>query len=235
MSMSLLKERAEAIRERIAQAAERVGRSPQNVRLVGVSKTRTVEEMREAAPFLDALGENKVQEAQKKKSLWGEVSTPPWRLIGHLQSNKARKAVELFDTVDSLDSLSLALRLDRIAGELGRHLPVLIEVNTSEEDSKTGCLIKDFPELLDKTASLPNLILEGLMTIGPLTDDEKKVRGAFETLRGLSEKARELVGLPLKELSMGMSHDFEWAVLEGSTMVRIGTALFGPRSYDDKS
>ena len=222
-----LKDRVAAIRERIAAAALRAGRSPAGVLLVGVTKTRTVSEVRDIAPFIDAIGENRVQEAAEKRK--EGPRTPEWRLIGHLQGNKARKAVELFDAVDSLDSIPLAERLDRVAKEAGRVLPVLIEVNTAQEVSKTGTSPEDFPGLLDRVLALPNLALEGLMTIGPLSEDEARVRGAFAGLRELSEEARRRSGLPLPVLSMGMSGDFEWAIGEGSTMVRIGTALFGPR------
>lgn len=227
-----LEQRAAAIRQTMAEAAERVGRSPSDVLLVGVSKTRTVEEMREAAPFVDAIGENKVQEADVKKNV--DALGLPWRLIGHLQGNKARRAMELFDTVDSLDSIPLAERLNRIAGEMGRVLPVLIEVNTAQEASKTGVAVEDFPALFDRVLSLPSLRLEGLMTIGPLTDEEGEVRRAFASLRELAERARAASGLPLPVLSMGMSGDFPWAVQEGSTMVRIGTLLFGPRDYQNE-
>ena len=227
-------ERAGEILERIARAAEKAGRTQDSVLLVAVTKTRTVPEMLAAVPFAGAIGENRVQEAEGKRKAWpseGAASALPWRLIGHLQGNKARKALELFDTVDSLDSLALAERLERVAGEMGRTLPVLIEVNMAQEASKTGVAPEDFDGLLERVLTLPHLRLEGLMTIGPLTEDEASVRRAFAGLRGLAEKAREQAGLPLPILSMGMSGDFEWAVQEGSTMVRIGSALFGPRNY----
>lgn len=227
----MIEDRAAAIRERMAQAAERAGRNPADILLVGVTKTRAVQEMQEAAPLVDALGENKVQEAQGKREAWGGFPTPPWRLIGHLQSNKARRAVELFDAVDSLDSISLAERLDRIAGEMSRRLPVLIEVNTAQEASKTGVAPEDYFPLLDCVLTLPNLKLDGLMTVGPLTENEAQVRRAFARLRELAEDSRRRSGLPLDVLSMGMSGDFTWGILEGSTMVRIGTSLFGPRAY----
>ena len=227
-----VKDRIDEIRGRIADAARRSGRDASDVILVGVTKTRTVREMEEAAPFIDAIGENRVQEAQEKKSAWKLGNVPEWRLIGHLQSNKARRAVELFDTVDSVDSVQIAERLDRHAAEFGRVLPVLIEVNTALEASKTGITPECFPELLDCVLNLQNLKLDGLMTIGPITDDETTARKAFANLRELSENAVRRSGLSLPVLSMGMSGDFEWAILEGSTMVRIGTLLFGPRNYD---
>ena len=217
------------VRERIACCAERAGRRASEIRLVGVTKTRTVEEMRRAAPLIDAIGENRVQEALSKRQEWGEGDGPEWRLIGHLQKNKARRAVEVFDSVDSVDSIGIASTLDRIAMELDRSLPVLIEVNTAGEASKTGIEPGDFPELLDHVLNSQHLTLQGLMTIGPLTDDEAQVRRAFASLRELWGRARSSSGRELPILSMGMSGDFEWGILEGSTMVRIGTALFGPR------
>ncbi|MBQ6919378.1 MAG: YggS family pyridoxal phosphate-dependent enzyme [Synergistaceae bacterium] len=222
---------AEIIRERIENAKSKAGRSDK-IFFAAVSKTRTVDEMKEAEkiPWIDFFGENRVQEAESKRKIYGE-SRVPWRLIGHLQGNKARKAVEIFDTIDSLDSQDLAVRLERIAGELGRIVPVLIEVNTSGEASKSGVEPSEFPRLLDFVANLKNLRLEGLMTVGPITDSEREIRAAFSELRELLLRARERSGLSLPVLSMGMSGDFEQAILEGSTLVRIGTLLFGPRNY----
>ncbi|MDR2528895.1 MAG: YggS family pyridoxal phosphate-dependent enzyme [Synergistaceae bacterium] len=219
-----IKDRIAAVRERIERSA---GRRAAEVKLMAVTKTRTVEEMLEAAPLVDALGENRVQEAAAKKRDWsGSVQ---WRLIGRLQSNKVRKALTLFDALDSLDSEKLAVDVERIAGELRRDVPVLIEVNTSGEVSKTGVAPRDFPRLLERVLACPRLKLEGLMTIGPLTDDEARVRSAFAHLREMVADARKASGLALPVLSMGMSGDYEWAILEGSTLVRIGTLLFGAR------
>lgn len=222
---------AEEIRIRIENAMNRAGRNDK-VYFAAVSKTRTVEEMREAEkiPFVDFFGENRVQEAESKRKVYGQ-SRVPWRLIGHLQANKARKAAELFDTIDSIDSPELAERLSRIAGELGKIIPVLIEVNTSGEASKSGIDPANFPKLLDAVVSQENLRLDGLMTVGPITDNEREIRNAFAVLRTLSEGARTKTGLELPVLSMGMSGDFELAILEGSTLIRIGTLLFGPRDY----
>ena len=224
-----IEDRIAAIRERVAQSAGRVGRQASEIKLMAVTKTRTVEEMREAAPWVDAIGENRVQEASDKKRDWSADIRLPWRLIGHLQSNKARRALSFFDTLDSLDSVGIAQTVDRIAKELGRTVPVLIEVNTSGESSKTGVEPENFLELLDGVLNASQLVLEGLMTIGPLTNDEGQVRKAFAHLREMSAQARSASGLALPILSMGMSDDFEWAILEGSTMVRVGTALFGSR------
>jgi pyridoxal phosphate enzyme (YggS family) len=226
---TIVEDRAAAVREKIVRSAARAGREPSEIKLAAVTKTRSVEEMLEAAPWVDALGENRVQEAASKKREWPAGSGAVWRMIGHLQSNKVRKALELFDTVDSVDSVGLARALDRAAKEAGRALSVLLEVNTSGEASKTGVEPCRFSELVDGVLECPHLKLEGLMTIGPLTDDEARIRGAFAGLREMAAWARLRSDLPLPVLSMGMSGDFEWAVLEGSTMVRIGTALFGPR------
>jgi pyridoxal phosphate enzyme (YggS family) len=228
--VNTIKDRITAVRERIAQSAAHAGRKPSEIKLTAVTKTRSVEEMLEAAPWVDALGENRVQEAASKKRDWPAGSGAVWRMIGHLQSNKVRKALELFDAVDSVDSAELARALDRSAEGAGRILPVLIEVNTSGEASKTGVEPRNFPELLDSVQECPRLKLEGLMTIGPLTDDEARIRNAFAGLREMASRARLRSGLSLPVLSMGMSGDFERAVLEGSTMVRIGTALFGART-----
>ena len=223
--------RAQAIYERIQSALSRAGRTDKAA-FVAVSKTRTVDEMHEAEnfPFIDYFGENRVQEGEAKRKVYGP-SRISWRLIGHLQANKARKAVELFDAIDSIDSIELAQRVDRIAGEMGKIMPVLIEVNTSGEASKSGISPEKFTELVDAVIPLQNLRLDGLMTVGPITDSESKIRRAFASLRELAEDAREKSGLSLPVLSMGMSGDFEAAILEGSTMVRIGTLLFGARDY----
>lgn len=225
---------AEAILERINRAREKAGRNDK-IYFAAVSKTRTINEMKEAEkfPFIDFFGENRVQEAESKRKAYGQ-SRIPWRLIGHLQANKARKALEIFDTIDSIDTPALAERLGRIANELGKIIPVLIEVNTSGEESKSGVAPENFMPLLDAVISQENLRLDGFMTVGPITDDESEIRRAFASLRRLSENAREKSGLALPVLSMGMSGDFESAILEGSTLVRIGTLLFGPRDYTQK-
>lgn len=226
---------AEKIYEQIQNAKLKAGRTDK-ISFVAVSKTRTVDEMKEAEKFscIDFFGENRVQEAETKRASYG-ASRLQWRLIGHLQANKARKAAELFDTIDSIDTPELATRLNRIAGELGKVIPVLIEVNTSGEINKSGVSPENFSQLLDSVIQQENLKLEGLMTVGPLTNNESEIRRAFASLRELEENARVKSGLSLPVLSMGMSDDFELAILEGSTMVRIGTLLFGPRDYSNKN
>ena len=218
-------ERLEAVRARIRAAAARAGRDPATVRLIGASKTVPLGVLAGAVRAgLADLGENRVQEAEAKAPLLRSDLTdgagPTWHLIGHLQSNKARKAVALFEWIHSVDSPRLADALDRIAAELGRKPRVLVEVNTSGEASKHGVAPEGARELVAHVKGLPHLSLEGLMTIGPLAGDP---RNAFRMLR----KQRDEAGL--NELSMGMSGDFEVAIEEGATMVRVGSALFGPR------
>lgn len=226
-----LSTRAQEIFDMIQAALSRAGRRDK-VYFAAVSKTRTVDEMHEAEkfPLIDYFGENRVQEGEAKRKVYG-TSRIGWRLIGHLQANKARKALELFDAIDSVDSIELAFRLDRIAGEMGKVMPVLLEVNTSGEASKSGISPEKFPQLVDAVIPLQNLRLDGLMTVGPITESEPEIRRAFALLRELAERARAQSGLALPIVSMGMSGDFEAAVLEGSTMVRIGTLLFGAREY----
>ena len=229
--MSEIISRAQAIYDRIQNALTLAGRKDK-AEFVAVSKTRTVDEMHEAEnfPYIGSFGENRVQEAEAKRRIYG-TSRITWRLIGHLQANKARKAVELFDAIDSVDSIELAQRIDRIAGETGKVIPVLLEVNTSGEASKSGTAPENLPQLADAVMQLQNLRLDGLMTVGPINESEAEIRRAFASLRELAESARTRTGLSLPVLSMGMSGDFEAAILEGSTMVRIGTLLFGAREY----
>lgn len=227
-----IRERIVKIRERIAEAAKRAGREPSNVKLMGVSKYQPLAAMKEAAPLVDLLGENRVQEALEKH-IACPVHSVRWHLIGHLQMNKARRALEIFDLIESVDSADLAYTLNRIAGEKNiASLPIFLEVNMSGEASKNGLKPAD----VCKTAyeivkTCGRLRIEGLMTIGPLHGDIGDTRRAFAGLRKLSAKARGETGLALPDLSMGMSGDYETAVEEGSTIVRIGTGIFGDRVY----
>lgn len=224
----VIAQRVSLIREKMAEAAEKAGRAIDEISLVAVTKTRTVEEMLEAQPFVDAIGENRVQEAQPKKSVAGW--NKPWRMIGSLQKNKARKALEIFDTIDSVNSVDLALTLERILSEKDdKILPILIEINTSLENSKTGISSDDVYCLVDTVLERKYLRLDGFMTIAPFTRTEDEVRRSFAKLREMTETFRGRTGLPLPVISMGMSSDFHLAILEGSTLVRIGTALFGSR------
>lgn len=221
------------IRDQIDEAAKAGGRSPHDIKLMGVSKYHPLEMMLEASPFVDLLGENKVQEAQMKRLGWPADNKTPLHLIGHLQRNKARKALEVFDLIESVDNLDLARVLDRILAESGASAyPIFIEVNTSGELTKNGIEPESAEQLAENIVKYcPGLSINGLMTIGPNTDDSPSVRAAFASLRRLAESIRRNVGLSIPELSMGMSGDFKIAIEEGSTIVRVGTAIFGKREY----
>ncbi len=223
-----------AIRERIARAAARVGRKPDAITLMAVSKTVEPERIREAhAAGLRVFGENRVQEFEGKHEALSDLKDAEWRLIGHLQSNKAKKAAELFSVVDSVDSLRLAERLNQAAEQSAKKLPVLIEIKVGKEESKAGIPL-DSPELeslLRAAPKLEHLQVRGLMTVPPFTENPEGARPYFRVLRDLRDQiaARNLPGIQMDVLSMGMSHDFEVAIEEGSTCVRVGTAIFGAR------
>lgn len=218
----------ERVRERIARAAERGGRSAEDVLLVGVSKTVDVGRIREAITAgLGALGENRVQEARAKIA---EIGRPvAWHLVGHLQTNKVKDALELFDVIHAVDRIELARELDRRARARGRVVDVLVQVNVGAEPSKGGWPPEAVSVALEATARLEGLKVRGLMTIPPPVERSEDARGWFRQLRALAERHR------LPELSMGMSGDFEVAVEEGATMVRVGTAIFGPRPLREMS
>lgn len=221
-------ENVERVRERIAAAAIRAGRRPDEITLVAVTKKQPPEAIQAvlAAGVMD-IGENYVAEAEEKFTAveWPEGATR--HLIGHLQGNKAARAVELFDVVQSVDSLKLARRLDRMAAERAIILPVLLEAKLSEEPEKTGFDPRDLPGAMGAVAGLPNLSVQGLMGMAPFTDDETNIRAAFKALQ---KHFLTLDNSSRRTLSMGMTGDFEIAIEEGSTMVRIGTALFGRRA-----
>ena len=226
--VSTIKENLLRVTERIEKAARKTGRDPGEVTLVAVSKTVEIARIEEA---IDAgvaiLGENYVQEAQKKIEEIGHRVF--WHFIGHLQSNKAKYAIHLFDMIHSLDSLALAEELNRRAAQAGRVIKVLIEVKLSEEVTKFGTEEDDVLSLAKRLPSLGHLSLEGLMTMPPYFDLAERSRPYYVRLRELKERmVRE--GVPIKELSMGMSNDFEIAIEEGATYVRVGTAIFGPRN-----
>ena len=214
--------------ERIEKAARRAGRDPGEIKLVAVSKTVDAARIREAIEAgVSILGENYVQEAQKKIAEIGQRAS--WHFIGHLQTNKAKVAVRLFDRIHSLDSPSLAEELNRRAAQMNRILKVMIEVNLSGEDSKFGTDEEKVLNLSRKVLELRHLSLEGVMTMPPYFDSPEKSRPYYTRLRELKEKmVRE--GIPMRDLSMGMSNDFEVAIEEGATYVRIGTAIFGSRT-----
>lgn len=231
-----MRERLAAIQQRMAAACLRSGRAVSEVTLVGVTKTFPPEAIgRGIEAGLRVLGENRVQEAAEKIPALQEMTAlhrVEWHLIGHLQSNKVRRAIELFDVIHSVDSLKLAERISLICGEMGRKMPIMLEVNLGGEESKVGAPEIEALTLCKIIQSLPNLELRGLMTVPPFLDDPEEIRPYFRRLRELRDEAirHGLVGPRFKDLSMGMSHDFEVAIEEGATFVRIGTAIFGARS-----
>lgn len=216
-------------RERIARAAEKAHRDPDQITLIAVSKTFPAECIRAAhAAGLRHFGENRVQEREAKAPRVADLEAT-WHFIGHLQSNKARRAVELFDRIDSLDSAALARKLNDVAAAQGKRIGVLIEVHMGEA-TKTGVAESGLPPLAEAVASLPQLDLLGLMTVPPYSEDAKGMRQYFQKLRKLRDDTADRIGRSLPILSMGMSHDFEVAIQEGATEVRIGTGVFGERS-----
>jgi pyridoxal phosphate enzyme (YggS family) len=222
-----IRERLAAVRRRIEAAAGRSGRAAESVTLVAVSKTVPVEAIREAvAAGATILGENRVQEAREKVEALGEAAE--WHLIGHLQTNKAKLAVGLFDRIHSLDSIRLAHEIERHAGEAGRRVRCLVEVNVGGEEQKNGASESEVRPLLEAASRLPHILVEGLMAIPPFLSDPEAARPFFRRLRVLREELAS-DGFSLPDLSMGMTQDFEVAIEEGATLVRVGTAIFGPR------
>jgi hypothetical protein len=230
----LLRARFEGVRRRIEAAARRARRDPAEVTLVAVSKTHPPELLRAAlAAGVRELGENKVQEAVDKAERLGRVGGLRWHLIGHLQSNKARRAARLFDLVHTVDSAQLVERLERICAEDGRErLDVLVQVDLAGETTKAGAPVAELPAISDAFAGCARVRCRGLMILPPFEEDPERVRPYFRRLRELREEwaARGLFGAETGELSMGMSHDFEPAIEEGATLVRVGTAIFGRRA-----
>ncbi len=217
-----------AVQQQIEAACARAGRAPGSVTLVAVTKGQPPEVVCAVAALgLSLFGENKVQEAKAKiPQCLGRLR---WHMIGHLQTNKCRDAVELFEMVQSVDSLRLAEELNRRAEQAAKTMPVLLEVNAVGEASKFGCRPDQLLADLARINALPRLEIHGLMTVPPWTPDPEKVRPVFRQMRELQEQCEQLLGAPLPHLSMGMTGDFEVAIEEGATMVRIGTALFGER------
>lgn len=227
--MSQIAENLEAIHQRIANAAERHGRSAKEVKLVAVSKTYPPEIIREAIETGQHIfGENRVQDALPKID-----ALPPdleWHLIGHLQTNKVRKVIGRFSLFHGVDNAALALQMNRIAGEFGVTANVLLEVNVSGEESKFGFTPSSLAAALEDLLPLPHLRIEGLMTMAPFSENPESARPVFEGLRKLRDALSAASGHPLPELSMGMSGDFEQGIAEGATIVRIGSAIFGTRA-----
>ena len=219
----------ETIRQRIRTACERAGRNPDSVTMLAVTKMQPPEVVQAAAKLgLILFGENKVQEAKAKMPLCpGNLR---WHMIGHLQSNKCRDAVELFKMIQSVDSLSLAQEINKRAEQAARTLPVLLEVNVAGEASKFGYRPEQLLAELKELNALPRIEIHGLMTVPPWSAEAEKARPHFRRLREIKVQCEQILGAPLPHLSMGMSGDFEIAIEEGATMVRIGTELFGPRA-----
>ncbi len=232
MEDKMLLERIKDVYRRISSAVIRSGRNPFDVKLVAVTKTVPVERIKAAADLgLRVFGENRVQEAQEKiaacRSQCPDCAIE-WHMIGHLQKNKAKTAVRLFELIHSLDSLDLAGYLNKHAEEAGKVQRVLIEVKLSPEETKYGVARENLMSLLESVSGMKNLKLEGLMTVPPFFDNPETARPYFRNLRYLRDEA-EKKGFRLPELSMGMTNDYEVAILEGATMVRIGTGIFGER------
>jgi hypothetical protein len=226
--------RLAGVQERISEACRKVGRRPEEVGIVAVTKSFPAEVVRAAvAAGLNEIGENRVQEARAKRALLGNLPGVHWHLVGHLQKNKAGLALALFDWIHSVDDLELARVLERRAAALGRTVPILLEVNVGEEPSKFG-----FPpreevlfRAVEDMLSLPHLRLEGLMTVAPIASDPEEVRPVFARLRTLRERLRErFPEAPWTHLSMGMTDDYVVAVEEGATLVRLGRAILGERA-----
>jgi PLP dependent protein len=224
----------ERVLERIAEACTRVGRDPGDVTIVAVSKTVAAERLRAAVEAgIETLGENRVQEAESKVA---EVPGARWHLVGPLQSNKARRALETFDVIQTVDSVALAERLDRLAGEVrgvgpAARYPVLLQVNVDDDPSKAGFTAEALPDALAAIAGLEALEVRGLMTIGRLVAAAEAARSTFAELRALSERLRAGGAALGPDLSMGMTDDFEVAIEEGATIVRVGRAIFGERPH----
>jgi pyridoxal phosphate enzyme (YggS family) len=224
-----MQERIDAVRERMAEACTRSGRSIDEVRLVAVSKTYPPERVEEAAACgLHVFGENRVNEAEAKIPACS--SSLEWELIGHLQRNKVRRVIPLFRMIQAVDSLELLAKIDSCAKDCGKTMPVCLEVNVSGEGSKFGFAPDAVTQALEAATTMINVDVVGVMTIPPFTPDPEDVRPVFARLRELRDKWADASGFALSELSMGMSGDFEVAIEEGSTCVRVGTAIFGSRA-----
>ena len=232
--MTSIAENLERVREQIAQAAAKVGRAPGEIELVAITKTHAAEKVHEAIQAGQSLfGESRVQEARAK--IPELPSAIRWHFVGHLQKNKIRHALPLFEMIHSVDSLALAQEMNRIAEEEGTHPRVLLEINVAGEGSKFGFSPDKLHEQMEQLLVLPRLSIEGLMTIPPLTEEAEASRKHFVELRQLRKTLEKDFDLKLPQLSMGMTNDFPIAVEEGATLVRVGTAIFGERSKKQKA
>ncbi len=217
---------------RIAEACEQYDRDADDITIVAVTKTHPAAMVKTAvAAGMHNIGESKIQEAEPKILEVGQIAR--FHLIGHLQTNKVKKAVSLFDVIQSVDSLKLAEEISRRAGEIGRTIECYIEVNTSGESQKFGVEPDECLDLVREIYKLENINLTGLMTVGPNVDDDDQIRESFRLCRSLFTSAQDIVGNEFDTLSMGMTYDFPLGIAEGATMIRIGTALFGARDYSD--
>ena len=226
-----MKDRLEHVQERIRQTTNACGRSETDIRLVAVSKTMPVEIVKKAIETgMTDFGENYIQEAREKTSSLAQYPVT-WHYIGHLQSNKAKYAVRMFDFIHSVDSLKLARELDKYAKKITKVQAILIQVNVAKEDSKSGVYVEDILPLLRDISQFENLAIKGLMTMPPYFNAPEKVRPFFAALRELRDqiKNENIANISMDELSMGMTGDFEAAIQEGATMIRVGTAIFGER------
>jgi pyridoxal phosphate enzyme (YggS family) len=228
----MIKERLEKIEDRIKRAAEKCGRNPDEVRLVAVSKTMPKEKLVQAVEAgVDVLGENYVQEARDK---FNDLYTLPvtWHFIGHLQSNKAKYVVKIFDLIHSVDSLKLAREINKQAKKINKIQDILIQVNISEESTKSGTQAGQTLEIVQNISQFENVAVKGLMTMPPFFNAPERVQPFFKTLGELRNQIKEenITNISMDELSMGMTGDFEVAIQEGATLVRIGTAIFGERN-----
>jgi PLP dependent protein len=223
-------ENIDAIRARVTEASDRAGREPEAVQLMAVSKTQSVDAIREAVDAgLTLFGENKIQEAKLKIAQCPQSAR--WHFIGHVQTNKARDAVRHFEMLHGVDSLRLAEELNKRATTEAREVKYLLEINVAGESSKYGYSPAAVLDDIERLAELPRLELHGLMTVPPFSSDPERSRPFFRRLAELKDACEQKLGVPLGELSMGMSGDFEIAIEEGATIVRVGTAIFGPRRY----
>ena len=230
INYSKYEENLSLVRARVARACELSGRRESSVSLLPVTKNHPVEAIEYAVRSgLKAVGENRVQEASDKRDSYTDEVR--WELIGHLQSNKAQDAVAVFDRIQSVDSLKLLRRLDRFAGEQGKKLAILLQCNTGKDPNKYGFAEEEVPSVIEAALKMPNLQVDGLMTIAPFDDDPKVADAAFKSLRVLRDVLSERFAVPLPELSMGMTSDLEQAIAAGSTQIRVGTALYGEREY----
>ncbi len=227
-----IKENVRSLKDEISEAALKAGRKPEEITLVAVSKTFSEDKIMEACEAgLNVFGENRVQEAEAKILNLKDKFNIEWHLVGHLQSNKAKKAVPLFEMIQSIDSLETLKKIDRLAEENQKKQSVLIEINTSGEASKFGIRPEETEDFLIKAADLINIEISGLMTIGPFTDDTARIRDSFLMLKDLYDKSRErFPEMPFNHLSMGMTGDFKTAIECGSNMIRVGRRIFGQRS-----